>query len=56
MDVHPSKNGIFIGIDPYPCVHDLSGPMPKAPQQHPGGAPGGACHKKSSLVPLPIIQ
>jgi hypothetical protein len=19
MDVHPPKNGIFIGIDPYPC-------------------------------------
>ena len=20
MDVHPTKNGIFIGIDPYPCI------------------------------------
>jgi len=21
MDVHPTKNGIFIGIDPYPYVY-----------------------------------
>ena len=23
MDVHPTKNGIFIGIDPYPCLWTL---------------------------------
>ena len=23
MDVHPTKNGIFIGIDPYPYSGDI---------------------------------
>ena len=27
MDVHPTKNGIFIGIDPYPYWYDSEIPQ-----------------------------
>jgi hypothetical protein len=47
MDVHPPKNGIFIGIDPYPYIPIfLSAVLISY-----GQVWSSACHKKGEYLP-----